>query len=163
MGMIKITDEFLDVTSRQAKQSPRRRMNYNFHPSHEDPFHRLLNAMEPGTYVQPHKHENPDKFEIFLALRGRFVVFIFDELGNITDHIILDAREGNYGVEIAERTYHTLVSLEPHSVAYEVKAGPYTSTTSKNFAPWAPAEGDEAVPGYLEKLLATVGLSVSKK
>lgn len=87
MGMIKITDEFLDVTSRQAKQSPRRRMNYNFHPSHEDPFHRLLNAMEPGTYVQPHKHENPDKFEIFLALRGRFVVFIFDELGNITDHI----------------------------------------------------------------------------
>ncbi|NCA86526.1 MAG: cupin fold metalloprotein, WbuC family [Clostridia bacterium] len=161
--MIKITDEFIDSISQQAKLSSRRRMNYNFHPTHEDPLHRLLNAMEPGTYVQPHKHENPDKFEIFLALRGRFVVFTFDDVGMITDHIVLDAREGNYGVEIPERTYHTLVSLEPASVAYEVKAGPYSILTSKNFAPWAPAEGDPGVSVYLENLLALVGLPITKK
>ncbi|HZK08706.1 MAG TPA: WbuC family cupin fold metalloprotein [Bacteroidales bacterium] len=159
--MIKITDEFIDEFTREAQQSPRRRMNYNFHPNHEDPLHRMLNAMEPGTYVQPHKHENPDKFEIFLALRGRFVVFTFDDSGNITDHIILDSRSGNYGVEISKRTYHTLVSLEPGSVAYEVKEGPYTASTSKNFAPWAPTEGDETAPEYLENLLAAVGLSGS--
>lgn len=163
MGMIKITDEFIDSISQQAKLSSRRRMNYNFHPTHEDPLHRLLNAMEPGTYVQPHKHENPDKFEIFLALRGRFVVFTFDDVGTITDHIILDAREGNYGVEIPERTYHTLVSLESASVAYEVKAGPYSILTSKNFAPWAPAEDDPGVSVYLENLLALVGLPITKK
>lgn len=163
MGMIKITDEFINSISRKAKQSPRRRMNYNFHPNHEDPLHRLLNAMEPGTYVQPHKHENPDKFEIFLALRGRFAVFTFDDEGNITDHIILDAQQGNYGVEIAERTYHTLVSLESGSVAYEVKAGPYSASTSKNFAPWAPAEGDETVSDYLESLHSAVGVVLPKK
>jgi cupin fold WbuC family metalloprotein len=163
MGLIKITDEFINVTTREAQQSARQRMNYNFHPNHEDPLHRLLNAMEPGTYVQPHKHENPDKFEIFLVLRGRFAVFTFDDKGSITDHIVLDAHCGSYGVEIAERTYHTLVSLEPGSVAYEVKAGPYSTTTAKDFAPWAPAEGNPEVPAYLENILSLVGLSINKK
>jgi cupin fold WbuC family metalloprotein len=161
--MIKITDAFLDTTSRQAQQSSRRRMNYNFHPNHEASLHRMLNAMEPGTYVQPHKHENPDKFEVFLVLRGRFVVFTFDDAGIITDHIILDAHAGNYGVEIPERTYHTLVSLEQDSVAYEVKAGPYNLLTAKNFAPWAPPEGDSGAKNYLQNLLAHVGLPNSKK
>jgi len=156
--MIKIDDEFLDQTSSKAKVSPRLRMNYNFHPLHEDPLHRMLNAMEPGTYIQPHKHENPDKFEVFLALRGRFVVFIFDDSGNITDHTIIDAREGKYGVEIPGRTYHMLVSLESGSVAYEVKEGPYSLLTSKYFASWAPAEGDPGVNNYLENLLNQAGL-----
>jgi cupin fold WbuC family metalloprotein len=156
--MIKIDDNFLDETSAKAKVSPRLRMNYNFHPTHEDPLHRMLNAMEPGTYIHPHKHENPDKFEIFLALRGRFAVFIFDENGSITDHAILDAREGKYGVEIPERAYHMLVSLETGSVAYEIKEGPWTLLTSKNFAPWAPAEGDLGAKDYLENLLKKVGI-----
>lgn len=156
--MIKIEDNFLDEASAKARVSPRLRMNYNFHPNHEDPLHRMLNAMEPGTYIQPHKHENPDKFEIFLALRGRFVVFIFDENGNITDHTILDASEGKYGVEIPERTYHMLASLESGSVAYEIKEGPYSMLTSKNFAAWAPAEGDPGAKDYLDSLLQIVGI-----
>jgi cupin fold WbuC family metalloprotein len=157
--MIKIDDRLLDKTSDVAKTIPRLRKNYNFHPTHEDPLHRMLNAMEPGTYIQPHKHENPDKFEVFLALRGRFVVVTFDDTGNIADHTILDAREGKYGVEIPERTYHTLISLEGNSVAYEVKAGPYSPSNAKNFAPWAPAEGDPDAIVYLNKLLKAVGLS----
>lgn len=134
-------------------------MNYNFHPNLEDPVNRMLNAMEPGTYIQPHKHEDPDRWEVFLALRGRFVVIIFDNEGNITDHVILDPDEGKYGVEIPERTYHTLMSLENGSVAYEIKEGPYMPSGAKNFAPWAPAEGDEGVNLYMEKLLQKVGLT----
>jgi cupin fold WbuC family metalloprotein len=158
--MIRITEEFLDVTSAKAKIVERKRMNFNFHPDHEDPLHRMLNAMEPGTYIQPHKHEDPDKFEIFLALRGRFVVIIFDEHGNITDHAILDGREGKYGVEIPEKVYHMLLSLEPGSVAYEIKEGPYRPFTAKNFASWAPAEGEPGVAKYIEKLLKQIGISV---
>jgi cupin fold WbuC family metalloprotein len=116
--------------------------------------------MEPGTYIQPHKHEDPDKFEVFIALRGRFVVIIFDADGNITDHAILDNREGKYGVEIPERVYHMLLSLEPGSVAYEVKEGPYRPFTAKNFAPWAPAEGDPGVPAYIDELLQKLGITL---
>lgn len=160
--MIKITNEFLDITSAKAKTVERKRMNYNFHPRLEDPINRLLNAMEPGTYIQPHKHEDPDKFEIFLALRGRFVAIIFDEKGNITDHTILDSREGLYGVEIPERVNHMLLSLETGSVAYEIKEGPYRPFTAKNFAPWAPAEGDPEVENYIQNILHQLGVEVTK-
>ncbi len=155
--MIKIDDAFLDKTSVIARSSERLRKNYNFHPTHEDPLHRMLNAMEPGTYIQPHKHEDPDRFEVFLALRGSFVVITFDNNGNIADHTLLDSRKGNYGVEIPARTYHTLIPLESGSVAYEVKEGPYLPATAKNFAHWAPAEGDPGVPAYLDQLMKAVG------
>ena len=157
--MIKITDGFLDITSAKAKKAERKRMNFNFHPSLDDPLNRMLNAMEPGTYIQPHKHEDPDRFEIFLALRGRFVAIIFDEQGNITDHSILDNREGKYGVEIPEKVFHTFLSLEPGSVAYEIKEGPYMPDTAKNFAPWAPAEGSPKVESYIENLLREIGVT----
>ncbi len=157
--MIKIDKYLLDEVSGSAQSSVRLRMNHNFHPSLEDTLHRMLNAMEPGTYIQPHKHQDPDRFEVFLVLRGRFVVITFDDDGNITDHVVLDAASGIYGVEIPKRTYHTLISLQSGSVAYEVKAGPYTPLTAKSFAPWAPAEGDSGVVRYIEALLQSIGLN----
>jgi len=44
-------------------------MNYNFHQSLEDKCHRFLNAVEPGTKVEIHRH--PTKDESFVLLRGR--------------------------------------------------------------------------------------------
>ena len=132
-------------------------MNYNFHEL-EDPVNRLLNAMEPGTYIQPHKHKDPDKFEVFLALRGSFLVIIFDDEGNIMEHEVLNAQKGNFGVEIPEKIYHTLMPLEKGSVAYEIKEGPYVPASAKNFAPWAPAEGDKGVEAYMQKLLEQAGM-----
>lgn len=158
--MIRINEDFLNQTTAKARESKRLRMNYNFHPQLDDPISRMLNAMEPGTYIQPHKHEDPDRFEVFLVLRGRFVVVTFDEAGNITDHYVLDAREGKYGVEIPARVYHSLMSLESGSVAYEIKEGPYTPATAKNFAPWAPAEGEADAGQYMQKLLDVLGLKL---
>jgi cupin fold WbuC family metalloprotein len=155
--MIKITDGFIDQTTNEARQSSRLRMNFNFHQL-QDPVNRMLNALEPGTYIQPHKHENPDRFEVFLALRGKFAVIIFDETGTITDHIVLDPNMGNYGVEIPPKTYHTLIALESGSVAYEIKEGPYMPAIAKNFAPWAPTENDENAREYLHSLFTKTGL-----
>ena len=50
-----INEQLLDETTARAKQSPRLRMNYNFHEELDDPVNRLLNAMEPGTYIRPHR------------------------------------------------------------------------------------------------------------
>jgi cupin fold WbuC family metalloprotein len=157
--MIKIDTALLDEISSAARSSGRLRMNHNFHPMLEDTLHRMLNAMEPGTYIQPHKHQDPDRFEVFLVLKGSFVVITFDDKGNIADHIVLDEASGKYGVEIPERTYHTLIPLQSGSVAYEVKAGPYTPLTAKSFAPWAPAEGDPGVEHYIAVLLQSIGLN----
>ncbi|MFZ4571070.1 MAG: WbuC family cupin fold metalloprotein, partial [Bacteroidales bacterium] len=131
----------------------RRRKNYNFHKEYSDTLQRLLNAMEPMSYVRPHKHEDPDKREVFFALRGRILVVEFDESGNIADHIILDPLNGVFGAEIPEKTFHTIVSLETGTVAYEVKDGPYSPISDKNFAAWAPFEGSPDALPYLEKLV----------
>lgn len=50
-----ITEELLDTVTSRAKENSRLRMNYNFHASMDAPIHRLLNALEPGTYLPPHR------------------------------------------------------------------------------------------------------------
>ena len=156
--LIRIDNPLLDTLSGRAKAAPRRRTNHNFHQSAADPLNRMLNAMEPGTYVQPHKHENPDKREAFLLLRGKMLVVSFDGSGNVTDHVVLDPQAGHFGLEVPPRTYHTLICLAEGSVLYELKDGPYDVRNDKVFAPWAPPEGSPEAPAYNRQLLGRLGL-----
>lgn len=156
--MIKINETFISTTSEKAKINPRRRQNFNFHKENSATLQRMLNALELDTYIQPHKHENPDKVEAFFVLRGRILVVEFDDEGNITEHIILDSHIGNYGAEIAPRIWHTIICLEASSVAYEVKDGPYNAAADKNFAPWAPTEGDDNCTAYLTEIIEKLDL-----
>jgi cupin fold WbuC family metalloprotein len=151
--MVIINKQLLDETTARAKISPRLRMNYNFHEALDDPLNRLLNALEPDTYLRPHRHCNPDKNEIFLLLRGRIVVFLFDDEGQITETIPMDPLQGCYGGEIQPGIWHSLLVLESGSVVYEVKEGPFAPLASENMAPWSPSVDDtKAVANYLEKL-----------
>ncbi len=121
---MKIIDTtLLDEVSRQAKQSERLRMNYNFHQSLDEKCHRFLNAVEPGTEVPIHKH--PTKDETFVLLRGRVVVKTYNDDGSVKDSIELNPQEGKYGVNIPKGTWHSLESLEPNSVFFECKEGPF--------------------------------------
>jgi len=158
--MIRIDEEFIGLTSAKAKNSSRKRMNYNFHATADDTMHRMLNAMEPETYIQPHKHENPDKVEAFFCLRGRLLVVEFDDYGNITDHIVLSNKSGNYGCEIAARSWHSIISLEAGSVAYEVKDGPWNPADDKHFAPWAPKEGDTGCEAFNAGILSSLKIAI---
>ncbi len=157
--MIKINEEFIEITSVKARTSKRRRMNFNFHKDPSATLQRMLNAIEPGTYIQPHKHENPDKVEAFFVLRGKILVVEFDDEGNISDHIILNPLVGNFGAEIPPRTWHSIISLEKNSVAYEVKDGPYDATVDKNFASWAPGEGDPNAMKYINEIIETLNIT----
>lgn len=153
----KIDKEVLNCVIQQAKSAPRKRKNYNFHETFGDPINRMLNAVEPGSYVQPHKHEDPDKREVFLLLKGRMAVVFFDNNGNVNDHIILDNKE-NFGVEIPPSAWHTIIALETGTIVYEIKDGPYSVSDDKNFANWAPKEGDKNCHDYLNELISKLNL-----
>ncbi|MDR1864583.1 MAG: WbuC family cupin fold metalloprotein [Bacteroidales bacterium] len=150
--MIVINDALLDAVSAKAAASPRRRMNHNFHRELDDPLQRMLNCLQTDTYIQPHKHENPDKCEAFILLKGKALVLEFDEEGKVTSHAVLQAGSGLYGAEIAPRVYHGIIPLEDGSVVYEVKNGPYSPLNDKNFAKWAPKEGTKECAAYIERL-----------
>jgi hypothetical protein len=46
-------------------------------------------------------------------------------------------------------------------VAYEVKDGPYIPIIDKNFASWAPKEGDPKCQEYLNEVLRKLNLKVN--
>jgi cupin fold WbuC family metalloprotein len=140
-----------------ARQSPRGRRNHNFHAYDAAPANRLLNAVEPGSYIAPHRHLDPDKDETFVVLRGSFGVVLFDDAGRVTDARVLRAGGETLGVTIPAGTYHTLVALEPGSVIFEAKAGPYRPLAAEERASWAPGEGDPGAADYLKGLVARLG------
>ncbi len=143
-----------DALLERARNSPRRRTNHNFHVSHDEHANRFLNAMLEGTYIAPHRHLDPPKPESFLVLEGEIAFFTFDDEGNILEARRLGADP--MGIDIQPGIWHTAAVLSPHAICFEVKPGPYSPLTDKEFAPWAPREGDPRVPAYLEKLLAGV-------
>jgi cupin fold WbuC family metalloprotein len=158
--MIHINRSLTDDLIQQARSSSRKRKNYNFHESPSDPLHRMLHAMEPETYVQPHKHDNPDKREAFIVLKGRVAVIEYSDQGNVKDFIILDPVQCNFGVEIPPRAWHNLIVLESGTVVYEVKDGPWDPADDKYFATWAPREGDEECVAYNIKVLKSIGIEL---
>ena len=126
-------------------------MNYNFHQL-EDPVQRFLNAIEPGSYVQPHRHKEPLRDEAFVILRGKGSVFIFDDQGNIQDYTVLNSKVGSFGVDIPGGVFHSILSLEKRSVFYEIKSGPYIPVADKDFATWAPKENSSEALLFLNNL-----------
>ncbi len=147
-----IDQALLDGVSESARASARLRKNHNFHARESDLSNRLLNAMEPGSYVVPHRHLDPNKDETFVVLRGRFGLVLFDTEGAVTSTAVLDSSGPVFGVTIPHGTFHSLVSLAAGSVFFEAKAGPYAALTPDERAAWAPAEQSPGADDYQARL-----------
>ncbi len=151
-----IDQNLIGQLSSKAKNSPRQRAIHCFHEGDADLMHRMLNALEPTTYVQPHLH--PDKHEAFIILKGSILFVVFNEKGNIINHQILAEGSDKLGLEIPPQTYHTLIALEAGTVIFEIKHGPYNILTDKVFADWAPKEGQEGCQLFNENILQALKL-----
>lgn len=156
--IIKIDASVLEQLALESKQKVRRRTIRNYHQYAADPFQRMLNAMQPDTYVQPHKHDNPDKREVFVVLQGKAVVVTFTDDGKITDHVVLNKEIGNFVAEIPAKIWHTVICLEKNTVLVEFKDGPYDPNADKHFAGWAPAEGEQDTERYKQEVLNQLNL-----
>lgn len=150
-----INESLLAQTTSLAKLSPRKRMNYNFHENGDEILQRMLNALEPDTYIAPHRHTN--QIEIFLLLKGKLTVIYFDDTGRIKDFTKLDPLKGQYGLEIPKGVWHSILVEESGTVIYEIKEGPYIPNVGIEFSDWAPDVKDAvACKQYLLKLKTTI-------
>lgn len=143
--------QLLNKICSQASDAPRRRMNHNFHQL-EDTVQRFLNAIEPDSYIRPHRHVDPLKDETFLVLRGSGAVIIFEDDGSVAGIHILDVEKGFWGVDIPGGLYHTILSFSENSVFFELKAGPYDPNADKGFSEWSPEENTSEAGAYLDSL-----------
>jgi cupin fold WbuC family metalloprotein len=135
-----------------SRQSPRRRMIQPLHKTSDAQLHRMLNAMQPGSYIQPHRHLFPPKAESVIVLQGAIYVFIFEGDGSIDAIHTVKAGSINLGIDSEPGVFHTFAAIEEDTVLFEVKPGPYNQADDKDFAPWTPAEGGQEAKEYLEQL-----------
>ena len=133
--------EFLDGLLVKAAQVPRLRQNYDLRTSEGDTSQRMLNALQPGTEVPIHRHEETS--ETVVCLMGRLEEIIYEEVVEYVKeqtsgtedvmrrksyreaarHLLCPA-EGKYGIQIPKGAWHTIRVLEP-SVIFEAKDGAY--------------------------------------
>jgi cupin fold WbuC family metalloprotein len=161
-----ITDALARDVIRRAEASARRRINFNFHTGPDDNPHRFLNILLQNTYVAPHRHLQPPKAETFLVFEGYIALYCFEDGGRVRNrHLIgrgplpeklpaaLEAGSGTWGIDLQPGVWHTVTAITPHAVCFEIKPGPWDPATDKEFAPWAPLEGEPGAEEYLRRLL----------
>ncbi|MCB2795270.1 WbuC family cupin fold metalloprotein, partial [Listeria monocytogenes] len=83
-----------------------------------------------------------------IVLKGRLGLLVFAEDGELLDKRELSAAGDCPGVDLPPGVFHALVVLEPDSILFECKAGPYRPLGEGEFASWAPAEGSADAPAY---------------
>ncbi|HKD55646.1 MAG TPA: WbuC family cupin fold metalloprotein [Steroidobacteraceae bacterium] len=136
----------LDELAARAATSPRARAHHNIHATAEDPVQRFVVVARPESYFRPHRHTS--RSELALVVRGRVDVLTFDDQGRVTARYAVGEGTESLAYDTPQGTWHTVVPGPDGMAILEVKQGPYDPATSAEFAPWAPAEGDPAVPRF---------------
>lgn len=110
----------------QAKRSERLRAAHDLRTTPEDTSQRMLNALEVGTVVPIHRHE--DTSETNICITGRLDVIFYNQQpdGSFEEiqRVALAPSHGCYGVQIPKGAWHTVQVHEP-SVIFEGKDGAY--------------------------------------
>ena len=118
-----IDNKILDELTAQAKASPRLRQSYDLRNTPEDNSQRMLNALEPGTIMPIHRHMASS--ETVVLLRGKICWHFYDDAGNKTESVVLDANGEQRCLNVEKGRWHSLECLESGSVLLESKDGKY--------------------------------------
>lgn len=137
-----IDKKLLEVLHEKAYGSERLRMNFDLRTTAEDTSQRMLNALEVGTKVPIHRHEETS--ETVVCLEGCLDWVFYEELPNMdaggpihdgttaadescfveTARFRVCPREGLYGMQVPIGTWHSVVVHEPSTI-FEAKDGAY--------------------------------------
>lgn len=118
-----IDKKILDELTEAAKANPRLRQAKDLRNSPEDLSQRMLNALEPGTVMPIHRHHASS--ETVVILRGKIRWIFYDENGNETERVVLDADGWPRMLNVEKDRWHSLECLTTGAVLYESKDGPY--------------------------------------
>ena len=126
-----LSDEaFLNALTEKAKASERLRMHYDLRDSAEEQSMRMLNALEPGTVIPIHRHNETS--EEVICIRGCVEEVLYDDCGREVARLRLSPRSGVMYCRVPMGQFHTCQSLESGSVIIEFKAGKYNPRTTED-------------------------------
>lgn len=116
-----VSQSLLDTLSSQAKSSHRLRQYYDLRNSENDNSQRMLNAFEPGTVMPIHRHRKTS--ESICMVRGKMVMRLYDDKGNVTDEFVMEPCGEHSMVQVEAGQWHSLKVLEEGTVVLEAKDG----------------------------------------
>jgi cupin fold WbuC family metalloprotein len=148
----RLTDEKISIGLTASRESDRLRIVYPVQRNQKAEVQRLLNFMQPGTYVRPHRHPMPHATESIVVLKGKLRFFTFDADGNrLTDDIVRSGITAGM-LDIEPGVWHSFLVLEKDTIIFECKKGPYNADTDKEFAGWAPEEGTDESRNWMKMM-----------
>lgn len=136
-----------------SRQSERLRMILPVHRKQEAEVQRIVNFLQPGTYIRPHLHPLPHATESIVLLQGKIRFFTFNDAGTIMTDQLLASEPVPSVIDIEPGVWHSFLVLKEDTMLFECKKGPYNSKTDKEFAEWAPAEGSPECNTWMNQLM----------
>jgi len=146
--VFELTPELREEGLRESRLSPRRRMLLPIHRGQDDLVQRMVNFLQPGTYIRAHNHPRPWATETLLVTSGRLGFVTFDAEGELLSVHRLDPGEL---IDIEAAVWHSVLALAEDTVILEIKRGPFNDE-DKVFADWSPTEDSDEAPAYLSWL-----------
>lgn len=116
---------FMEKLLAEAAASPRLRQSFDLRNGVGDTSQRIMNALQPGTEVPIHRHD--DTAETVICLQGRLEEVIYEEQDGefceVERHLLCPA-EGMHGMQVPQGAWHKVIVHEP-SIIFEAKDGAY--------------------------------------
>lgn len=143
-----LSDELIQQGIRGSRESDRRRIILPIHRVQNAEVQRMINFLQPGTYIRPHKHPLNHATESLVLIQGAILFFTFSDIGEVETKRRVDSKPLSGVLDIEPNVWHSFIVLEPDTILFECKRGPYDAETDKIFAPWAPEEGSDEADGW---------------
>lgn len=153
-AVVTLDTETLAKGLRASRESERKRMILPVQRTQEAEIQRLVNFLQPGTYIRPHCHPEPHASESVCLIQGKLEVLIFSAEGEILERHLLEEK-GTRLIDLEPGTWHGMLVHGGDTVVFESKRGPYDAATDKKFAPWSPEEETRGVDEFLSQLLSS--------
>jgi cupin fold WbuC family metalloprotein len=151
-SLFQVDESLLERGIQASRSSDRLRKIFPIHRRQDAPVQRMLNFLQPGTYIQPHMHPRSGAIESMYVMQGRIDFIVYSDDGSIQEVQAVGEGSDSHLIDIKERIWHSFLVRVPDTILFEVKIGPYDPQLDKTFASWAPAEGDTGVTGFVREL-----------
>lgn len=150
--LFQLSEEMVERGVKASRESERKRMILPIHRKQEAEVQRMLNFLQPGTYIRPHMHPLNHATESLVILQGSIRFYTFDDSGAILSTRGLKSKPMPAVLDIEPQVWHSFLVLEEDTILFECKKGPYNAETDKTFASWSPEEGCNAAWEWMNNL-----------
>ena len=126
--------QYLASLTDRALNSSRKRAHLNLHGSFGDKVQRLFIHLQHGSYVEPHWHELPHQWEMFVVIDGIVEVVFYTSEGTEIKRLLVGESQNCRAIEIHPYEIHSVECVSLSALVFEIKEGPFNPQAAKVMA-----------------------------